>query len=299
MKVLSKMAWVIFSNRFHVSLLPVALTLFWQMALRLPLPLSYYVMIALHTLAGYWVNMITDQAEDVFNYPEQGRVFRPGSSWIRIGIAACWCLGFWLALRAGWRMVLFGTLSNCLGLLYGLQIRLPSGREFRIKSIPWLKNAYSALLWSAGLILAPFVYLNMSLNRLAPLVILISFLLVFFVELLWDLRDVRGDRQAGVCTIPISLGESTTRLILHLVNAAACLVAVASLVGGLLPPSYWILVPNALASSVIVEWYVRLKDRQLASHLYLLYGGCVIAIALGIDKLSSPPFVISRIGAAL
>ncbi len=89
MTILSKMAWVIFSNRLHVSVLPVALTLFWQMALRLPLPLSYYVMIALHTLAGYWVNMITDQAEDVFNYPEQGRVFRPGSSWIKMGILAC------------------------------------------------------------------------------------------------------------------------------------------------------------------------------------------------------------------
>src|SRR5262249_24427053 len=81
-----------FPNRLHVFLMPLLGTLFWNKALELPLPLSYYLMIVLTTAAGYIFNIYTDHAEDEVNY--QG-------SYLVLGRHDRWTVPIMLACYAG------------------------------------------------------------------------------------------------------------------------------------------------------------------------------------------------------
>jgi 4-hydroxybenzoate polyprenyltransferase len=284
MKTLRWLGAVLFNNRIHVSLMPGMLTCFWGEALALPLPLAYYAMITVQTAGAYWWNMITDKEEDSINYPREGRFIWPDSKGTRLLILACFVTSFTLGLRAGWGFIAFGSVMNILGTLYGLKVKLPrSSRTFRIKSIPWLKNAYSSLFWSASLVLSPYVYLHLPIDRRAWWAVAISFCLAFFVELMWDVRDVVGDRFAGVRTLPIVLGEARTRWLLHGLNASCATLSALGLVFGSLPPPYWMIMLHSVGGFMFVEWYFRLKERQLASHAYLLLGGAMIVatVALG------------------
>ena len=94
-------AGFVFTNRLHIALLPLFLTLFWNLALRLPLPPDYYLMIMLTTLGGYIYNIHTDGAEDAHNYRSRYRVLTPGARLTRLAIFACFAGGFLLSLRAG------------------------------------------------------------------------------------------------------------------------------------------------------------------------------------------------------
>ena len=188
---------VLFNNRIHVFIMPALLTLFWDAALKIGLPLTYYAMIVLNTAGAYMGNMKTDYREDAVNYPSEGRFLHPQSFWLRPAIVAAFAGSFLLGLLSGWLFVLYGFVLNIFGILYGLEVPLPGGRRFRVKSIPWLKNAYSSLFWSVALLVSPYLYVKQALDPRLALAIPIAFLLAFFVELLWDVRDTAGDEWPG------------------------------------------------------------------------------------------------------
>ncbi|MCE9671352.1 UbiA family prenyltransferase [Myxococcus stipitatus] len=280
MSALSFVASVIFNNRLHVALMPAALTLFWNVALGLPLPAEYLLMTTLHTAGGYWWNMVTDAVEDSINYPRRGRFIWPDSRLTLLLILACFVGSLFLAARAGWLFVLYGTVMNVLGTLYGLRMRLPGGREFRVKSVLGLKNLYAAFFWSVSLVLSPYVYLGRVPDGRAALVVAISCMISLFVELLWDVRDIAGDRVAGMRTLPIVLGEERSRWLLHGANVVYAALLLYGLASGLLPSPYAVALVHAALVAVYVEHFFRRADRQLSSHLYLLFGGVFIGIVI-------------------
>jgi 4-hydroxybenzoate polyprenyltransferase len=269
-------AGYLFTNRVHIFVMPVVLTLFWNLAERLPLPFSYYLMISCTTAGGYIYNMLTDGAEDAVNYPSRYRLFRPGARSQAV-VAACFAAGFLLSLRAGLAFVLYGGLVNFLGGLYGKAIPLgPSGKVFRIKSVPLLKNVYASLFWSVALVLTPYLYVGQRPPARAALFAAIGFGLTFFVELLWDLRDVDGDRAAGVRTLPIAIGVGASEWVLRGLHLATCLLSIGGVWAGWLPAAFLISVVHLPCGLIFLEWYRRLPEKELASHAYVMYAGALM-----------------------
>jgi 4-hydroxybenzoate polyprenyltransferase len=279
----TRLTWGLLNSRIHISILPVLLTLFWQMALPLKLSPRYYLMVMANTMAGYLTNLVTDQAEDSINYPRRGWVVPAGASQLKLAILACWVLSLYLALRGGWRFVLFGAVLNFFGNMYGSSLRLPGRHTFRVKAVPWLKNGYSAALWAVGVIVSPYMYTGTALDVRALLAGIATFFLVFFVELLWDVRDIRGDLAVGVRTIPICLGESRARQGLHAANILSSGILVCGVLLGVFPAAYWIALPHAIIVATFIEWYFERADRQSASHLYLLYTAGIMFLTLALS----------------
>lgn len=270
-----------FTNRVHVFLMPALLTFFWNLDAGLALPFEYYLMICCTTAGGYIYNMYTDEKEDAINYSSRYRLFGGRSNATKLTVFAFFFIGFLLSLPAGWRFVLYGGVVNFLGSLYSRPLPW-GGRTIRVKEIPIVKNLYAGIFWSAALVLTPYLYVGQQPGMLAALTIAISFGLNYFVELMWDLRDVRGDRHAGVRTVPLLFGESRTCAILRTVHVGTCLLILWGAASGLLlgPKALTLVLLFLPFGLLFLEWYRKLEDKTLASHIYILWAGALLVVSM-------------------
>jgi len=276
----------VFTNRLHVFLMPVLPTLFWNMALQLPLPPSYYLMTVLTTVAGYVFNIYTDHAEDEVNYASSYLVLGRGDRWTVPVILLAYLGSDLCALVAGWQFLLFNIAQHLLGCLYSMPIHF-GGKRVRIKEVPFLKNLYAALFWSFALILTPFAYVGRPPTDLAWAVVLVCLGMSYFIELSWDLRDIEGDRQAGVRTVPMVMGVPFTGALLVAVHVATCVS------GWWLAQAWHLAWPYALLFAVNLPgglawlaWYLRLPEKTLGSHLYVVWLGGLFAAGIALLVLA-------------
>jgi 4-hydroxybenzoate polyprenyltransferase len=274
-------AGYLFTNRVHVFLMPALLTFFWNLDLRLPLPFSYYLMITASTAAGYIINMYTDRDEDEINYTARYRFFGVHPRTTKAVAALCWLLGFLLSLRAGIGFVLYGGAVLVVASVYGWRFRL-GGKHFRIKDVPVVKNLYAGVLWSAALILTPYFYVDHRPGLPAVLIIFISLGANFFVELMWDVRDVEGDRKSGVRTIPVLFGENAAFWTLRGIHVVTCLAMGLGLVLGWLEPAKAaiLLILYLPIGLLFLVRYRRLADKVWASNGYLVIAAGIVLVAM-------------------
>ena len=257
--------------------MPAVATYFANQALGLPLPFEYYLMICLTTAWGYVYNMQTDADEDSVNYRGY-RVFGRHRIATILAVYLSFFIAMVLAARAGWIFIVYGFLVNLLLSFYSRPLPLRwNGRRLRVKEIPFLKNIYCALCWSVALIFTPYVYLSRSVDGAAFVVILICFGLNYVVELLWDLRDTRGDWQAGFRTVPLVVGETMTFWILRTVHVLTCCLAIWKVEAGGLPPGFLVAVIHLPVGLLFIQWYRLLPDKEWASHFYILYAGVLLS----------------------
>jgi 4-hydroxybenzoate polyprenyltransferase len=174
------------------------------------------------------VNRVTDLAEDVANGVPGADIAARQKRWIAIGSAA----------------LFFGTLAishffvspeltpvrilvEVIGLFYNLKwIPHPRGWT-RFKEMYFFKNTMSALIFVLTCVVYP-----LALAGYAPIASwsTIAAVTVFFVvfelsyEVLYDFRDLEGDRREGVPTYPVVHGPGVARRILDGLVAGSAIV---------------------------------------------------------------------------
>ena len=176
-------------------------------------------------LAGLW-NRNSDLREDSLNQVEGTQLLaRSGREFSRLALGVL-SLSIFAALRLGWPLLVMRLAFHAGAFVYSY----PVFRR-RVKEILLLKNVAAGLLWVLSSIGYP-----LALSRRAPpageVLALSLFLLPLALAftLVYDLRDVEGDRGAGIATVPIALGVPRTRVFLELLLALSAL----ALLGGYL-----------------------------------------------------------------
>ena len=93
----------------------------------------------------------------------------------------------------------------------------------RLKDIPVMKNIVVALSWALVTVSLPAMHLADS--RIAPILMAIYFMLTktFIDTILYDIRDIKGDRENNIRTMATLLGERRTILVLLAVNSTLIL----------------------------------------------------------------------------
>jgi len=86
----------------------------------------------------------------------------------------------------------------------------------RLKDIPVMKNVVVGSAWALVTVLIPVFHSGYG----SPwaLVLYFIFIKTFIDTVLYDIRDVAGDRISGVRTMPVILGETPTVLVLLILN---------------------------------------------------------------------------------
>ena len=185
------------------------------------------------------LNRATDIEEDLAN-----RI--PGTAWLarhsRAARGACLALlvaSFPLTHLLHPELTANRAAIQLIGLGYSVAlIPTPWGMR-RLKDLYLLKNLMSAVLFVLTVFIHPLIHLGWQVQipgGLAAVAMLVAFFVPFELtyEILYDLRDLDGDRQRGVPTFPVVHGAETAQRIIHGLLAAAALALVAGLGTGLL-----------------------------------------------------------------
>ena len=206
--------WLV-RNKLHVAACSLAATWAWGRMMGTPaLWVDLFVVPAL-VLSIYQWNRLTDVREDAVNCPDELAAAEQARGLIRVSCL----LGVLFALAGA---LLVGRAAGVLVVLIGLLLGwlMDSARErdrwperavrheereqclrldARDRALPWP----SLRCWPRSAILARRLHVPG----------------VWTLEVLWDLRDVRGDTVAGVPSLPVVLGAPAAR---RLATRAIC-----------------------------------------------------------------------------
>jgi 4-hydroxybenzoate polyprenyltransferase len=215
------------------------------------------------TFAVYNLDRLVKQKEDLINDPSRSRLFEARKIWglvIAISVAAA------VSLSASKGLGVLLTLLSPLLVLVGYVFGFP--HMPRLKDIPGVKNLVLVLTWS----LVPTIIPNLSVERLATDGILLSLLIFYFIfakaminTILFDVRDIQGDEQAGIRTLPVVLGVKRTGRILFALNATLIIWIAVSYVYGFFSPY----LPLLCANIAYGFWYIELLTRNLGQRRIL------------------------------
>jgi len=111
-----------------------------------------------------------------------------------------------------------------LSFAYGLPLFAMGGHKFGLRNIPGLKLFLITLVWTLSIVLLPVLeaqakYQTIISFRDATLLIAKRFLFIAAVAIPFDIRDLFEDKQFGLKTIPVALGEKNAYLFCQLLLA--------------------------------------------------------------------------------
>lgn len=169
------------------------------------------------TFSTYSLNKLTDMAEDSINMPERINFIGGRKQFILITALGSYLLSIPLVFFAAPLAVPIVFMPILANLLYGSKLLpwIP-----RLKDIPVMKNIIVATSWALVCTLLPSVEISNLPKATILLVIYFMMVKVFINTILYDVRDVEGDRAAGVKTIPSLLNTPKTTMVLLVINSS-------------------------------------------------------------------------------
>lgn len=155
------------------------------------------------TGASYAYNHLTDKEEDIVNNSRLNIFVTSG--WGQFVILVCMAISLFSALHLSILSLTIYLISAAAGFAYS---------AFRIKRVFPMKNIYSGFFFSSSFLMGSFV------NGLFSVEMILYFLLLFLIgltsNLIGDVRGYRGDKLAGLKTIPVVIGIRASKGIIHL-----------------------------------------------------------------------------------
>jgi 4-hydroxybenzoate polyprenyltransferase len=261
-----------------------------QSYLRLPFDPIPVGLVTASALFIYALNRVTDRDEDGHNDPRRARVARQAGV-LAAGSGAVLLAGM-IGLQLQGRSALFYLAVLLVGLAYSLRLIPWYGARtgltrVRLKDVVVTKSAVVAAVWTGSVFGAPLLHAPGPIQVSAPYLFLgVGFFLAYFANVVYcDMRDVPGDRAAGVMTMPVCFGVDRC----HRTIAVGCGAWLAA--AGVGWRVGWIdsahLALSFLANGIYpaVIWYLRERTDTKADHLDYAVEALVPAFALGLVLL--------------
>ena len=200
-------------------------------------------------LSIYNLNKLTDKCEDLVNLPERKNYVLGNEKTIIIVVILSYFIALLLGLSVNILAAIVLMFPLFAGILYSINLfsKIP-----RLKNITGAKNVTAALSWTIEIIALPLT----CLYKGTLITILVSFFI--FINLLvnaiiFDIRDIEGDRANNIKTIPVAIGRSKTRKML--------LAAQSTLIPWLAVSIYWGLftryIPVLIFCTIYGYWYIN------------------------------------------
>jgi (E)-4-hydroxy-3-methyl-but-2-enyl pyrophosphate reductase len=191
--------------------------------------LAFFYVYAMHVM-----NRLLDKGASTYNDPERAHFYTQYRMPLIfsgvLSIGAALFLAGTLCFRSS--IAVGGLLL--LGVVYSLPIVPPSRRHLwrysKIKDIPGSKTLAQALAWGAVIALLPLIEPSPPAWAPSLIAFLFVFSMVYVRSALFDIFQVQGDLIVGAETLPITLGEKKTLILLKGVMAGGAAILLGSAV---------------------------------------------------------------------
>jgi len=148
---------------------------------------------------------------------------------------------------------------------------------YKLKRAVFLKNIAVSWLAASSFLAAGFLTDIITINMALMLLVIISFLAAMSREILKDIRDVQGDKSAGIKTIPISIGEKKTKIFAFVLLYLACILLLAPFYYGIFSVYYWIgAIPAVLICVYAAKLPIRKSERMVKIATYFVFLGFIL-----------------------
>jgi len=238
-------------NRIHVATCSLAAVWTWSHLTGSKLLMSDLFIVPITMLSIYQWNRVYDLNEDSVNSPNSVYHTSRNRNWIQhfcfISVLTVLIVSIFTGSVRG---VLILTFVIFLGVLYSTPVFFFS--ENRLKNLTIVKNLTSALGWTLLVVFYTPIHAGSTLSSEHWVAAIMMFSAVWMVELIWDIRDLKGDAIMGVQTIPVLLGVEVTRKCVLAINFCSAVILIGSIVNGLISTLWFFLLLNHLMVNIWV-----------------------------------------------
>lgn len=237
-------------------------------------PLPLFIVFSV-TLFVYSFNRIADISEDRQNVPERATfIERYGIALLASG-TVLYLVATAIAILEGIRGAPAMVVPLVVALLYSI---------FGLKRILLVKNLLVGLSWGL-VVLGVGVYYDVLLT--VDILFLFGFVTAVLTTaaIVFDIKDIEGDRAEGISTIPVRFGPRRTRQIAVASSALLGMVVVGSVLGGVLPARYLVLIP--FLGYIVGYSLVARTDRTALFYGFVIDGEHIfLAVLLAVLKIA-------------
>jgi len=163
----------------------------------------------------YSLNKFTDMKEDEINMPERTKFISRRKRLVLFSALSAYVLSIVITLLVKPSAILIVIVPLVTNAIYGSKL-IPGIPRF--KDIPVMKNVFVALTWALVVLFSAVG--TVCLQDILIAIIFYFILVKYFINtVLFDIRDVKGDRERGVKTMPVILGTRITFVVLLAINS--------------------------------------------------------------------------------
>lgn len=259
-------------NRLHIIFSAPAIMWCWSGFLEVRFRGMDYVIITLAVACICQWNRLTDAEEDVINCPTDLHDAQSREKAIKIFCYASGVLSVVLALitEPAWLMAALIVFGAATGYFYNTPV-LPSKPHLRLKNIFIIKNVSSGAGWSAGLLVFPMLRAHTQPDGRFFTAFFYMFVMVMTYEIMWDIRDVRGDDRAGIRTLPVVLGIRSALMYAAVLQFFCLGIIISGLANARLTPIWSIyLLPSVMILMLIVFFPRLIRYNRRLSHVLVM-----------------------------
>jgi len=227
------------STGLFLALGAVALGLMTSVLLDIDISLDFLTILFLITFSVYIVNRGMDVEEDTINQLERIKfIGHYKNSVLIIGILV-YTIAIIIASERGLIVVGSVCLPVIIGLFYTIRW-VPNGLVkkvgfSRLKDIPLIKNVAVAGIWAYSTVFLLLFYNSLPLILPAVILSVFIFLRCFINTLIFDIRDLIGDREMNIKTLPVIFGAQKAKNLLILLNLSTLILIAYSVFFNILP----------------------------------------------------------------
>jgi 4-hydroxy-3-methylbut-2-enyl diphosphate reductase len=218
--------------------------------------LAFFYIYAMRVL-----NRFLDKGASVYNDPELATFYRKYRTFLIVSGIVSIIVALALSLYLGLWVFCAMVGLNLLGIAYSIPL-VPGGirhlwRYSRIKDFPGSKTLSEALAWGVVIALLPLL----GGHAIGLLASVAAFIFVFSItyirSALFDIFQAQGDLFVGAETLPITLGEERTLMLLKGVALFLGLFLIAAPLSGAVGPFSYLLLISVLSSTLCLLAYER------------------------------------------
>jgi len=233
--------------------------------------ISACLVVFLITFSIYSLDSIVDMDKDTTNMPERQKVLSERKRLFLLCSLAAYFLAGLILLQSKPFALPIIFLPFAANAFYATKVPM---LNFRLKDIPIIKNVVVAVAWGLTCTLLPAAYMiNPPDMKTLGTIFYFMLMMTFIAAVLYDVRDVKGDEEMGVRTIPVILGTRKTTAILLALNSM--LLPLLALVNG----EIQLLMAGLILYGYVYIYYFRVRRNPVILDLFV-DGKCIFASVL-------------------